>query len=96
MDPIYWSLPLFALAVLVATVPVLYGTIKHEEWEKAHAVFRVSDGAGVPSASPERTSGVPEISVQASLEHARADALALLRRIEELTERVGGVPARNS
>ena len=97
MDPIYWCLPLFALAVLIAMVPVLYGTIKHEKWEEAHAVFQVRGGAEVPTASPEQISGVPEPSaIEASLEHVRADALALLRRIEDLTERVASEPARTS
>jgi hypothetical protein len=88
MTVFYWLIPLFVVAVAVAVVPVLYGTLKHEEWEKQEARLKEQQRTRL---SASDTSGSPRASeddVDIALRDAHADAVALLRRIELLTDRV--------
>ena len=35
MGVVYLSIPLFLVMVVIAVTPVLYGTLKHRQWEEA-------------------------------------------------------------
>ena len=102
MTIFYWSIPLFVVAVAIAVVPVLYGTLKHEDWEKREAAFKENQRIQVIDIDPDESARVPDPHVRVALQDARAEAVALLRRIEHLTDRVEGqaggeaaaVPAR--
>lgn len=87
MGPIYWLIPLFALAVIIAVLPVMMGTMRHDHWEKEHLALQEQQVAELSGERPVSHSGSSEYSLRESLERARSDALELVRRIEHLTER---------
>jgi hypothetical protein len=95
MGPIYWLLPLFALAVLIAVLPVLIGTMRHEHWERNHLALQEQQLAELSGEGSVTHSGVSEDSLRESLERAKSDAVELVRRIEHLTERVDGQTVTN-
>lgn len=88
VDPIYWLLPLFVLAVLIAVLPVLIGTMRHDHWESEHLALQEQQLAELSGEGSVSRSGILEDPLAESLESARSDALELVRRIEHLTERV--------
>ena len=90
MTIFYWLIPLFVAAVAIAVVPVLYGTLKHADWEKREAALKERQRTQVIAIDPDGSARVPESHVHVALQDARAEAVALLRRIEHLTDRVEG------
>jgi hypothetical protein len=94
MTIFYWLIPLFILAVAVAVIPVLYGTLKHQDWENREAALKESQRVRTTSVCLEGPAPVPERHAQVELQDARAEAAVLLRRIEYLTERIEGEAPR--
>jgi len=90
MTIFYWLIPLFVVAVAIAVVPVLYGTLKHEDWETREAALKERQRTQVISIDSDGSARVPEHHVHVALQEARDEAVALLRRIEHLTDRVEG------
>jgi hypothetical protein len=90
MAGMYWLIliPLVLVAVAIGVVPVLYGTLKHEHWERNEATRKERQRSGeiVDSVDAPR---VQRSDLHLALQDARAEARALLLRIEHL-ERVGG------
>jgi len=84
MSLVYWSIPLFVVAILVAVVPVTYGTLKHQQWEEASlAQSSAAHYAAVRTHVPV-VAGVSDTS--STLEFARQEAIALLARLEMLRD----------
>jgi hypothetical protein len=88
MTVFYWLIPFFAVVVAVAIVPVLYGTLKHEEWEQHEATLKQRQRTQLRAADTSGAPRVQENEVDIALQDAHADAVALLRRIEQLTDLV--------
>ena len=87
MDALYWSIPLCVAAIVIAVTPVLYGTLKHRQWEEAEdASLALAAAAGHlgPRASVPI---VVEVSDDRStLEFDREEARALVARLEQLRD----------
>jgi putative exporter of polyketide antibiotics len=87
MGAVYWSIPLFIAVIILAVMPVLYGTLKHRQWEeteeaslaRAAAAGQLAAPASVPAAA--LTSHGPS-----TLDAAREEAMALLVRLEQLRD----------
>ena len=90
MAGIYWFvlIPLFFLAVVVAVLPVLYGTLKHEHWERREANLKEHQQTEEVTVDPVEYPIARASHVHTALQDARSEAQALLTRIEVL-ERVG-------
>jgi hypothetical protein len=90
MAGMYWLIliPLVVVAVAIGVVPVLYGTLKHEHWERHEATLKERQRSGevIDSVDAQR---VHQSDLHLALRDARAEARALLLRIEHL-ESVGG------
>ncbi|MGD0593648.1 MAG: hypothetical protein ABSB54_08225 [Acidimicrobiales bacterium] len=85
MAVLYWSIPLFVLAVAIGTVPVLYGTLKQERWEEAeYATYAQREAAALVETVPVPV--VAEASAARRLQLAHDEATVLLARLEELRE----------
>jgi hypothetical protein len=87
MTIFYWLIPLFALVVAVAVLPVLYGTLKHERWELEEAAHKESQQK-VISAVASGATQAQSPHVHVALQVARDEVIALKRRIEHLSQRV--------
>ena len=89
MADMYWLIlvPLVVVAVAIGVVPVLYGTLKHEHWERHEATLKERQRSGeiIDSVDAPR---VHQSDLHVALRDARAEARALLLRIEHL-ESVG-------
>lgn len=90
MTIFYWLIPLFVVTVAIAVVPVLYGTLKHEDWEKREAALKEHQRAQLINIDSDGPPRVPEHHVHVALQDAHAETVALLRRIEHLTDLVEG------
>jgi len=90
MTIFYWLIPIFVVAVVIAVGPVLYGTLKHEDWETREAALKERQRAQVIDIDPDGPARVPEHHVHVALQDVRAETVALLRRIEHLTDLVEG------
>ena len=88
MDLIYWLVPLFVLAVVIAVIPVLLGTVRHENWEKDHLALQKQQLAELYGDDSGSHSNGSEVPLNEALQRAKSDALELVSRIEHLTERV--------
>ncbi len=90
MAGIYWFvlIPLFFLAVVVAVLPVLYGTLKHEHWERREAKLKEHQQTEEVTVDPVEYPIARASHLHTALQDARSEAQALLTRIEVL-ERVG-------
>ena len=88
MTVFYWLIPLFVLAVAVAVIPVLYGTLKHQDWEDREAPLTERQQMGTGVVFSRESSGIPEPRVHVALHDAHADAVALLRHVEHLTQQI--------
>ncbi len=84
----YILIPLFLVAVAVAVIPVLYGTIKHEHWERNEAALKEHQRSGVIAVDPVEYPQARRAHMHVALQDARAEARELLTRIEHL-ERFG-------
>jgi len=85
MGAVYWSIPLFVVVVIVAVTPVLYGTLRHRQWEEAEqgSVARVVSARN--QADQTRVPVVEKAPDDSShFEMARQEAAALLERLEQL------------
>jgi hypothetical protein len=92
MTTIYWLLPIFVVAVAVAVLPVLFGTIKHKEWEEREAALK--DRQQLQIAGRDSAWEPDEPQVHVALQDVHAEAVALLQRIEHLSQRVDGAAER--
>jgi membrane protein required for beta-lactamase induction len=90
MAGIYWFvlIPLFFLAVVIAVLPVLYGTLRHDHWERREAKLKERQQTEVVAVDPVEYPIARAAHIHTALEDARSEAQALLTRIEVL-ERVG-------
>lgn len=86
MAAIYLSIPLFVVMILVAVMPVLYGTLKHRQWEEAeltNSAQRVSvTNQAMPPLMPLTPASVPGPRKLG----ARDEAIAALARLEQLRD----------
>ena len=94
MAGMYWLIliPLVLVAIAIGVVPVLYGALKHEHWERNEATRKERQRSGEVVDSIDAHRAHPS-DLHLALQDARAETWALLRRIEHL-ERVGGDSAR--
>ncbi|MGO9964054.1 MAG: hypothetical protein ACLPUG_11565 [Acidimicrobiales bacterium] len=78
---------MFAVATIVAVAPVLYGTLRHRQWEEAE---QASLAQGVSTREHAQRSSVPVVDKNSDdrshFETARLEAVALLERLEELRD----------
>jgi membrane protein required for beta-lactamase induction len=90
MAGIYWFvlIPLFFLAVVLAVIPVLYGTLRHDHWERREANLKKRQQSEVVTVDPVEYPIARATHLHTALEDARSEAQALLTRIEVL-EKVG-------
>jgi len=87
MGAVYWSIPLFVTVIVVAVTPVLYGTLKHRQWEEAEEASSAQGAAARHLGLRASVPVVAEISADRStLEFAREEAAALLARLEQLRD----------
>ncbi len=80
MSVVYWSIPLCLLAIAIAVVPVLYGSLRHQYW--AEDTPRPSPTLVLVDAGPARD--VAARPDAARLEEAYGEATAILARLERL------------
>lgn len=83
MSVIYWSIPLYLLAIAVAVVPVAYGSVKHQQW--AEAAERIETVPLVPATDVPSSAAVAAAPTGQELSYD--EALALISRLEQLSER---------
>ena len=87
MGAVYWSIPLFVAAIVIAVTPVLYGTLKHRQWEEAEQASLAQAGAAGHLGLRASVPVAAEVSDDRSpFELAREEALALLVRLEQLRD----------
>ena len=87
MGAVFWSIPLFFAVIVVAVTPVLYGTLKHRQWEEAEEASSAQGAAARHLGLRAPVPVVAEISADRStLEFAREEAAALLARLEQLRD----------
>jgi hypothetical protein len=87
MAVLYWSIPLFVVAVAMAVLPVLYAMLKEQHWQD-----RQADLVVVQEVFDAREPGAIGATADAGhvLERARGEVVALLERLEQLRELVAG------
>ena len=87
MGAVYWSIPLFIAVIIVAVMPVLYGTLKHRHWEEAEEASLARAAAAGQLAAP---ASVPASALtshdHSTLDAARKEAIELLARLEQLRD----------
>ena len=88
MTVFYWLIPLFVVAVAVAVIPVLYGTLKHQDWENREAALKEQQRVQIATFDTDQTPQARPSRDHVALHDARAEAVALLRRVEYLTEQI--------
>ncbi len=88
MTVFYLLIPLFAVAVAVAVLPVLYGTLKHQNWENREAALTEQQQTQIADSDRDQPAPTRESRVHVALHDAHAEAVALLRRVEHLTEQL--------
>jgi hypothetical protein len=85
MGAVYWSIPLFVMAIIVAVTPVLYGTLRHRQWEEAEQASVARAVSARDQLYQTRVPVVERAPDDASpFEMARQEAAALLERLEQL------------
>ena len=87
MTIFYLLIPLFVVAVVIAVIPVLYGTLKHQDWENREAALKEQQQTQLAD-NERKTAPSRESHVHVALHDAHAEAVALLRRVEHLTEQL--------
>jgi len=88
MTVFYWLIPLFVVAVAVAVIPVLYGTLKHQDWENQEAAHKEKQQVQIRSYDRREPSRIGGPRVEVALHDAHTEAVALLRRVEHLTNQI--------
>jgi hypothetical protein len=90
MAGMYWLIlvPLILVAVAIGVIPVLYGTLKHEHWDRQEDTRKERQRSGevIDSVDAPRAH---QSDLHLALRDTRAEARALLLRIEHL-ESVSG------
>jgi len=95
MTVFYWLIPLFVVAVVVAVIPVLYGTLKHQDWENREAALKEQQQTQIADIDRDESAHTREARVHVALHDAHAEAVALLRRVEHLTEQLDSESERS-
>ena len=90
MTVFYFLIPLFAVAVAVAVLPVLYGTLKHQDWEKREAALTEQQQTQIADndTDSDQPAQTRESRAHVALHDAHTEAVALLRRVEHLREQL--------
>lgn len=87
MGAVYWSIPLFVVMIIIAVTPVLYGTLKHRQWEEAEeASLARAAAAGQLVAPASVPAGALTSHDHSTLDAAREEAMELLARLEQLRD----------
>jgi hypothetical protein len=94
MTVFYWLIPLFVVAVAIAVLPVLYGTMKHHEWEAREAALKEDQQKQIESFHEEGPVPAPQGRTHADLQDIHAEAVALLQRVEHITAQIDTESAR--
>ena len=84
MTVFYWLIPLFVVAVAAAVIPVLYGTLKHQDWENREAAHKEQQQLQLAENDRNQPGQSGAAQVHVALHDAHAEAVALLRRVEHL------------
>jgi hypothetical protein len=87
MGAVYLSIPLFLVMIVIAVTPVLYGTLKHRQWEEAELASwaqPVSARRQAVPASIPITTEVPDSGPHKP--GTREEAMAALARLERLRD----------
>jgi hypothetical protein len=86
MAAVYVSIPLFVVMILVAVMPVLYGTLKHRQWEETELA---SSANQVSVGNRATLTPMPVTAASAPGPHklgSRDEAIAALARLEQLRD----------
>ncbi len=95
MTVFYLLIPLFVVAVAVAVIPVLYGTLKHQDWENREAALKEQQRAQIADIDRDEPAQTGASHVHVALHGVHAEAVALLRRVEDLNEQLDSESERS-
>ena len=87
LGAVYLSIPLFIAVIIIAVTPVMYGTLKHRQWEDTEEASLARAAAAGQLAAP---ASVPAAALtfhdHSTPDAAREEAMTLLARLEQLRD----------